>query len=324
MQTSEFSVCLAARPWAIPRVYVDYSQADSGRIEAGIRAMLTEPGAKKTLLIPLGPLPNGMRFYVAVIRDWSDERWLKVSQYRLEMLPDGMVIRTKAVETPDTFRAAFPHVRFTTERVDTVDSKHLFWKAHRKQSELEYVMISLSNPQHGVAGGMGLGYDIRTDGWTRPATLLHHHVYGRAISTRMEIALHEMCQGVRTALVVYLTGSRFIAILRNGTSINLVDVNVVSYPAVKAFEHMVIFQPQMAQIFPGFQFTSTRFTDAEKQVVFQAPALKHYQALNDKHYRNSRTTAMGMSLHPRLGSSAANHIGCLGSDVLIKIANMAF
>jgi hypothetical protein len=324
MQTSEFSVCLFHRPWVVPRTYVNYNPFDSARIEAGFRAMLTIPGTKKVLLVPLAPLANGLQFYVAIMRDWNDERRFKVSQFRLEMRPTGMFICSRPINIPDTFRAAYPHISFTTELLDTVDSKHLFWKAHRKQSEMEYDMISLSNPQHIAFGGMGLGYDFRIDGWTQPPSPLHHHVYGRVISTRMEIALHEVCRSVRTALMVYVYGHRFIAILRNGNVINLVDVNVVQYPEVKAFEHMVIFHPQMALMFPGFQFTSARFTDADKQVVFQEPVLKHYQALNDKHHRHPRAIAMGMSLHPRLGGAAANHIGSLRGDVLTTIANMMF
>ena len=144
------------------------------------------------------------------------------------------------------------------------------------------------------------------------------------MSSRMDIALREMSRGVRTVLLVYEPNNNdhFIAILRNGTTFNIVDPDVVTYPQVVAFEHMVIFHPQMAQMFPGFQFTSTRFTNADKIAIFQEPVLQHYQALSDKHYRCQRLTAVAMSLHPRLGSAMMNRIGSLGRDILVGIANM--
>ncbi len=123
------------------------------------------------------------------------------------------------------------------------------------------------------------------------------------MASRMEIALREVCGGVRTVLLVPNPDFdfHFMVVLRNGTAINLVDVHVV--PQIFLFEHMVIFHPQMALMFPGFQFTSIPLTDAEKQVVFQAPVLQCYQAMsdmhNDKHNLTLRATAVAMSLHPR-------------------------
>jgi hypothetical protein len=213
----------------------------------------------------------------------------------------------RALETPETVRAAFPHIRFTVGCLGRVDNQRLFWNVLREQSELVYATIT----QHIVVGGMGLGYDI-----------LARSMYGMAMASRVEIAFREVCGGVRTVLLVYDPEDEhhFMAILRNGTTIKLVDVQVV--PQIVPFERMVIFQPQMAQMFPGFQFTSTCFTDAEKEVVYLAPVLQHYQILNDTHYRHPQLTAVAMSLHPRLGSAVANHIGSLGCDVLAKIANM--
>ena len=320
MQTSEYSVDLSVFPWVTPPMYVNYSLTDSARIEAGVRAMLTEPGASDALLIPLAPLPNGTRYFAAAIRDLGDVQHVVMAQYPLPRVSFACM---RALETPETVRAAFPHIRFTVGCLGRVDNQRLFWNVLREQSELVYATIT----QHIVVGGMGLGYDI-----------LARSMYGMAMASRVEIALREVCGGVRTVLLVYDPEDEhhFMAILRNGTTIKLVDVQVV--PQIVPFERMVIFQPQMAQMFPGFQFTSiqpqmaqmfpgfqftsTRFTDAEKEVVYLAPVLQHYQILNDTHYRHPQLTAVAMSLHPRLGSAVANHIGSLGCDVLAKIANM--
>jgi hypothetical protein len=196
---------------------------------------------------------------------------------------------------------------------------------HRELSGLVYDTISLFNPQHTVVGGMRLGFDVRINGWNLPVAEVYCHMYEMAMASRMEIALREVCGGVRTVLLVYNPETHhFAAILRNGTAINIVDVQVI--PEIVNLQRMVVFQPRMALMFPGFQFTSTRFTDAETHEVHQTPVLQHYQAMSDTHYpkyyRNPRTIAVAMSLHPRLGSDEDNLIGSLGCDVVAKIARM--
>ena len=148
-----------------------------------------------------------------------------------------------------------------------------------------YDTISLSNPLHIVVGGMGLGYDIHANNWYLRGAVIKR-MYKVDMASRVEIALREVCGGVRTVLLVPKVPSpnfdfHFMVILRNGTTINLVEVHVV--PQYDLFELEIIFQPQMALMFPGFQFTSVRLTDAEKQEVFQAPVLQYYQAMSDMH-----------------------------------------
>jgi len=329
MQTTEFAVDRAAIPWVMPRVYVNYGPIDSVRIEMGIKMMLTEPGAKKNLLIPLTPLANGVVYFAAITRN---ERSAGLAQYRLEATPTGMYMRIRAIDVPDRVRADYPHITFTTNQLDEVDNQNLFWNILHKKCELMYDTISLSNPQHAVVGGMRLGYDVRSDGWTQvpPTPDQFRAMYGNTMSRRVEISLREMCMpgAVRTSMMVYDLRSKdhSVALLRNGTTINIVDVMVRTYPQLVAFERVVIFHPNMLQMFPGFQFTSVRFTDAEKDTLFQKPVLDHYEALNSsylmQHYRGPRLTALAMSLHPRLGKDAMGHIGCLGRDVLVIIARM--
>jgi hypothetical protein len=264
-------------------VYVDYSPSDSARIEAGVRAILTEPGAKKAILIPLTPLPNGIQYLAAAIRNSSDERCVNMVEYQLDMLPvtpKGM----RAIETPDTVLAAFPHIRFTAGHRGRVNSKPLFWDILSELSELAYDTISLSNPPHMVVGGMGLGYDIYANSWYIRGAV-DKRMYKTDMASRVEIALREVCGGVRTVLLVPNPefDFHFMVILRNDTTINLVEVHVAPQRDLFELELEIIFQPQMALMFPGFQFTSVRLTDAEKQEVFQAPVLQYYQAMSDMH-----------------------------------------
>ena len=283
MQTSQYSVDQSLRPWDMVHVYVDYSPSDSARIEAGVRAILTEPGAKKAILIPLTPLPNGIQYLAAAIRNSSDERCVNMVEYQLDMLPvtpKGM----RAIETPDTVLAAFPHIRFTAGHRGRVNSKPLFWDILSELSELAYDTISLSNPPHMVVGGMGLGYDIYANSWYIRGAV-DKRMYKTDMASRVEIALREVCGGVRTVLLVPNPefDFHFMVILRNDTTINLVEVHVAPQRDLFELELEIIFQPQMALMFPGFQFTSVRLTDAEKQEVFQAPVLQYYQAMSDMH-----------------------------------------
>ena len=283
MQTSQYSVDQSPRPWEMVRVFVDYSPSDSARIEAGVRAILTEPGAKKAILIPLTPLPNGIQYLAAAIRNSSDERCVNMVEYQLDMLPvtpKGM----RAIETPDTVLAAFPHIRFTAGHRGRVNSKPLFWDILSELSELAYDTISLSNPPHMVVGGMGLGYDIYANSWYIRGAV-DKRMYKTDMASRVEIALREVCGGVRTVLLVPNPefDFHFMVILRNDTAINLVEVHVAPQRDLFELELEIIFQPQMALMFPGFQFTSVRLTDAEKQEVFQAPVLQYYQAMSDMH-----------------------------------------
>ena len=283
MQTSQYSVDQSPRPWEMVRVFVDYSPSDSARIEAGVRAILTEPGAKKAILIPLTPLPNGIQYLAAAIRNSSDERCVNMVEYQLDMLPvtpKGM----RAIETPDTVLAVFPHISFTAGHRGRMNSKPLFWDILSERSKLAYDTISLSNPPHMVVGGMGLGYDIYANSWYIRGAV-DKRMYKTDMASRVEIALREVCRGVRTVLLVPSPefDFHFMVILRNDTTINLVEVHVAPQRDLFELELEIIFQPQMALMFPGFQFTSVRLTDADKQEVFQAPVLQYYQAMSDMH-----------------------------------------
>ena len=324
------SVDRSVRPWTGRPMYAPYSSIDSGRIEVGIQMMLSEPGAKKTLLIPLTPLANGMVYYASAIRE---ERTLKLAQFRLDFTATGVHMRVRSIEVSDGVKAAYPHITFENDHIDQTDSDRLFWSVLHKHCESVYASISLTNSRYMVVGGMGmgLGYDIRNDGWNQPLVPAVHSMYGPRYIERIEIALRDVCapgaDPTKTLLLNDFHSTRHrMAVIRNGPSVNLVDINVVFYPQLNVFERQVIVTPGLALLFPGFQFGSARLTDADTQALFQEPVLAHYRALNERylmqHYRVPRLTALAMCLTPRLCDPEAGGIASLPRETLMLIASL--
>ena len=326
MQTTSFASDQSPHPWSGVAAYQNYSPHDSMAIEDGVRAMLEGP-ANPYLLIPLTPAANGgVQYYAGIVRDSSDERSLKIAQYRLDLVPSGeWVIRQRSISTPGTVRNAFPHIDFRTGQFDEVDNKGLFWDVLREGSVSMYLKISLSSPhRHTYVGGTRLAYDLRRDAWTlnpSPGDQADYHPF---VLTRLEISLREMCVSQRPVLLVYTprNDEHLVVIHRSGpTTFNLVDIRMVAYPDPRVSERMVIIRPALVQMFPGFQLTSVRLTNADKASIFQEPVLRHYQALKEKHDQGPRRLAIAMSLHRRLGAMAGC-IGNIGRDLIVAIANM--
>jgi hypothetical protein len=324
MQGISFSVDRSKHPWTGQRRYAQYGATDCARIEMGIKMMLTVPGAKKQLLVPLTPLSNGMVYYMALIRD---ERNLKMVQYRLEIDSTGVFYRVRAVEVSGALAAEYPHITFRSDPFNMVDNNVLFWNVFRKEWETVYQTISLSNPQHVVSRAMGLSHDTRGDAWTQPPSPPSQVMYGLRFSNRIEITLREICGAVQSTAMMVRHDSdncHFIALIRNGSAINAVDVQVIFHPDMTILERMVVYSPNMVQLFPGFQFGSVQLTDAERYTLMQEPVLRHYQTKNERYfmenYRIPRLTALAMCLHIRLG--VASRIGALDREVVVLIAGM--
>ena len=324
MQEISFSVNRSIRPWSGQRRYVQYSATDCVRIEMGIKMMLTVVGAKKQLLIPLTPLPDGRLYYMALIRD---ERTVKMVQYRLEINATGVFYRVRAVEVSDGVKAEYPHITFRTERVDMFDNERLFWKVFGKAWETVYQTINLSNPQHVTTGVTSLSYDVRRDTWTPPPAQRLVMTYGIMLLDRINITLREICGAAQSSAMMVRHGDdnrHFIALIRNGSLINAVDVQVIFYPDMTFSEHMIVYPANMVQLFPGFQFQSIQLTDAEKNTLVQEPVLRHYQTKNERYfmenYRIPRLTALAMCFHDRLGATSG--IGALDREVVVLIAGM--
>ena len=203
MQTSQYSVDQSPRPWVEPHVYVDYSPTDSARIEAGVRAMLTEPGSKKAILIPLTPLSNGVQIYTAAVRCLSDRRCVNMMQY--QFLP---FTATRAIETPKTIRDAFPHFRFTAKPLGVQDNQRL--------------LLVMQTSQYSV--------DQSARPWVEP------HVYvdfSQVDSARIEAGVRAMLTepGAKKALFIPLTPlpngvqiyAAAVRCLRNERCVNMVQ-----------------------------------------------------------------------------------------------------
>lgn len=324
MQEISFSVARSNRTWTGQRRYVQYGATDCARIEMGLKMMLTVVGAKKQLLVQLIPLPDGTVNYMALIRE---ERTVKIVQYRPEINALDVLYRVRAVEVSDGVKAEYPHITFRTERVDMFENEMLFWKVFGKAWETVYQTISLSNPQHVTAGITNLSYDTRRDTWTPPPAQRLVMTYGIMLLDRINITLREICGAAQSSAMMVRHGGdnrHFVALIRNGSLINAVDVQVIFYPDMTFSEHMIVYPANMVQLFPGFQFQSVQLTVAEKNTLVQEPVMRHYQTKNERYfmenYRIPRLTALAMCLHVRLGADSG--IGALDREVMVLIAGM--
>jgi hypothetical protein len=328
MQEAEFSVDRARNPWNRPALFAPYEPTDCERIKMGLQMMMTVAGAKKALLVPLVPLADGTVYFAAITRA---DRVVRTVQFRMELMPGGDgVMRIRPIQVSAAVRAEYPHITFVSDQLQEVDSERLFWRAMRKSWERVYDMVSLSNPQHSLLGGGTFGYDNRpVEGWTQALTpLIHQAVYNRRFESQIEIALHELRVpgGGTTTMLVFdrLNTAHAVALIRTGTVINAVDLQVTTYPVRTITQRRAIFPPNINVFFPGVQFTSVQLSDAERDALIQEPVVRHYHALTDdyfvEHVHVPRRTALAMSLHPRLSSGAG--IGGLVREVIVLIANM--
>ncbi len=328
MQQADFSVDRARTPWNPPALYVPYEPRECVRIGAGLQGMLTVPGAKKELLIPLPPLIDGTVYYAAVTRV---DRQVRTVQFRMEAMPSGSwAMRIRPIRVSDAVRDRYRSITFVSDQLQEVDGERLFWRVMRKSWEKAYDAVSVLNPQHVVLGGGAFGYDDRpVEGWTQALTpLVHQAVYNPPLGARIEIALHELrVPGGKTeTLVVFdrLNKDHAVALIRTGTVINAVDLQFATYPVRTMWQRRAIFPPHINAFFPGVQFTSAQLSDAEKDALIQQPVLRHYATIVDGYVNDyvhtPRLTALAMSLHPRLSGGAG--IGRLDREIIVLIAKL--
>jgi hypothetical protein len=328
MQEAEFSVDHARIPWNRQAIFVKYNMSECARIKMGLEMMTTVPNTKKEILIALPPLANGTAYFVAVVRV---DRTVRIVQFRMELMPGGEgIARVRPIQVSAAVQLEYPHITFVSDQFQEADSERLFWRVMRKSWERAYDVMSLSNPQHILMGGGTFGYDNRpVEGWAQAlAPLVNQSVYNPGFNSRIEIALHELRVpgGGTTTLLVFdrLNKDHAVALIRTGTVINAVDLQMATYPVRIITQRRAIFPPHINVFFPEVQFTSVQLSDAERDALVQEPVARHHHALTNpyyvEHYRIPRLTALAMSLHPRLSTGVG--LGGLDHEIIVLIAGM--
>jgi hypothetical protein len=321
---SEFS----AVPWGRGNAQriVEFIPADAELIFHGINFILS-PGQKPKVLIPLSPTADGVVRYVAMFRN---ERELNILQFEVGFDEDDVEHRTKKVLVPRSTITMNPHIVFLPTQLDVVDCDRVFWSALRKTWEAAFNALNLNNPQYVMTGGLYVGCFLRQDEWVLPShnTDPHTLMFGKFMRNRVELSLRVVCGTTSTTINFMVhdskTKSHFVALIRSGATINMVDVRFIPYPDPIISERRMVFPLDMTQRFPGFQFTSTRLTDAEKDELIQQPVRRYYRTLTDDFFQEQKTrilklVALAMGLHARIGGGSM--IARLHRDVVVMIAN---
>ena len=327
-QNPVFSVDLSVNPWmgTLNRVISAYAQNDNERIASAIYMILT-PGIKPRLLVPLTRLvPDGPSPYAVLIRN---DRVITVLQLEVGFNANNVDQITRPLIVPDTMKARFPHISFRTSAIDTTDCNRLFWNVLSRSWESEFDTLSLSNPQVALMGRNGVGFLLGQEHWVagnvypNPQT----HMVVRSVRNRIGFYLQIICHPTASQTQVMVNDNsnhaHFVALIRNGATVNMVDVRFVPYPNPCIIERVMFVPPEFTQDFPGIQFTSVRLSIAEKNALMMEPVRRHYWTLTDAFFvkhrdRVLRFTALAMGLHGRIGGGSM--IARLDRETVIAIA----
>ena len=312
MQTPLFSVSRSTvvHGNANPVEYIPFGQQECDKIWAGLRMMLNFEEESPHLLIPLGS-NNGRDTYIAVVRR---EFEFSLAEYRVRIRGESIRWYIKPVSVSDHVKREFPHVKFEV-RAPVVHRDHvkLFWNVMHTSCDRKLESIYFGNPDRvGDVEDWNLSFISQEFG---------RFSYGHSFKVRIMVALREMClSSSATAIMLvsnYYDAEHFIALSRNGNTINAMDLNVkcLTSPFNVIFQGIITFPPNTGTLInKAFEFVSVELTDAQLHALLQKPVWDYYKAKQEHHLSNHLCrVAVAMFTHPRLNERA--------SDTLKRLTN---
>ena len=328
-----FGVDMTQDPWNQNHVYGRYTGSDHGTVLEGVELMMSGGIRENYTLAPLASTVNGEQYYVCITRV---ERNFRLTQMRLAFDPDDdsvMLIKERPIQTEGAgLLTKFSHIQFDTNQVPWHDFRVVFWSAVDLHWTRVFDLLSLSTNKHVPTGVLDFKYDSRRNGWVNhPAVPVPAAVaksYDGTFRTRIEISIQEICSQSASSvseLMVPIPDQkgmrlRYVAIVLKDSGVKAVNVSINEG---RIFQQVFVFPAEMGLIFPAFQFSSSKLTNAEKQALLQKPVYDHYKPRYDaffERFRASRCLAFLMCLHPRLGEEAGT--SGISPDIILKVAKL--
>ena len=288
----------------------EFDPADCLRIQIGIDAMLTVPGFKQHLVVPL----TNAATHVVLVRD----------DRRFNVLQCGT--GTRSVRVHDNVKAVYPHIEFRSREITYSDYEKMFWNVLSKSCRLTYDGFSLYGVQkHVVDGQLILGFSTRPDCWNRPITVqsVYYIEYAQSMGDRLKRSIDALCNGETPSTKIVISDSRmnshFVALSLEGSQINIVDIKL--HISTTVVQRLVMFPSDFGQRFPGFQFKSVQLSDAESNELIVKPIERRFWTLTKDFYTVHKRIAFAMGMHARLGQKSV--VMGLNLELAAKIAHLA-
>ena len=288
----------------------EFDPADCLRIQIGIDAMLTVPGFKQHLVVPL----TNAATHVVLVRD----------DRRLNVLQCGT--GTRSVRVHDNVKAVYPHIEFRSREINYSDYGRMFWNVLTKSCNDTYDGFSLYGVQkHEVDGQLIIGFNSHPDCWNRPIMVrsVYYTEYAQSMGDRLRRSINALCNGKTPSTKIVIAGSRtnthFVVLSLEGSVINIVDIRM--HVSTTVVQRLVMFPSDFGQQFPGFQFKSVQLSDAESNELIIKPIERRFWTLTKDFYIAPLRIAFAMGMHARLGQKSV--VMGLNLELAAKIAHLA-